>query len=90
MTEHTAGPWQLDALDAIYIHEGPTLIATVSTWDISDPDEIAANAALIAAAPTMHDDLMEIAQGLVALDAEDISTEEFLDICALATRAVDG
>ena len=61
MSKHTPGPWQLYAIDGLDIHEGPTLIATVSTWDVHDPDERAANAALIAAAP----ELLEILELVV-------------------------
>lgn len=65
MTLHTPGPWQLDALDALDIHEGPTLIASVSAWDVHDPDERAANARLIAAAPEMLVELKETVAELI-------------------------
>ncbi len=50
MSEHTAGPWH--AQDGA-IHEGPTLIAVMTEWDLA-PGETQANARLIAAAPIMH------------------------------------
>ena len=75
MTQHTAGPWSVDAragditAPIPYKHEyfRDYIIATVHPDSVDDPEERVANAALLAAAPDLLEALEEIVSSMDAI-----------------------
>ena len=54
MSAHTPGPWHVDKLLSIYAGEAPDYVFVALPLKAASPEERAANARLIAAAPAMY------------------------------------
>jgi len=73
-TQHTPGPWNLNCLETvrhtIHAHRGHVATVARGTMNEVAPDEIEANARLIAAAPDLLEKLAALADYLDEVDVQ--------------------
>lgn len=87
MSKHTQGPWEVRvpfstaARHPAYIVAGERILAAVRVPGVAYEDlrTAHANAAVLAAAPTMHDLLVRLEDAVEALDGTSVENEKLVD-----------